>query len=402
MKKSKILAVISIVMVLYCSMATLLTSEIELDSGLVLFVFIAGVYFFRRERNIELNNEILFFLFVWFVINYITIIFLGAKLLIARVLHYYITLILLPLAVLYVVGEDFWERVEKIVYTLTLISIPLFILNVIFISTFDKLGSVFHPLTYNRLAYGSYWSALVYVNSIKDNQLYRNSGFMWEPGAFAFMIIWGLGYHWIKTGLKYNKKFFVYFIALITTFSTAGYFAIFVLMIAKYMNKIRAINIVVIVSGIFLFVTYIYSLDFMGREVGVYLDSYSIKAYDYDSKNMAFKGNRFVGAYFDILDTQRYPLGYGIIKKEDFESGFAITGVSGLSSLLKMWGIPMFIYLMIILWRYYKHLNSQRLISTQSLAFIFTAYLIMMFSNPLDKNTFTYLMVFTPLVFRNK
>jgi hypothetical protein len=396
--------IIILVIILYCSMATFLTAESNIDRGFLIFTIIGIIYIINKKKKHHFPHELFIFPILWLIINYMCMLFLGANLPIERIAHYFVTLFLLPLIVLMTIGETFWLRFEKIVYTLTKISIPLFLLNNLFENTFNKLGLIFHTLTYGRLALGDYWSALIYVNAIRDNigNYLRNSGFMWEPGAFAMMIIICIILNWLNNGIRFNGRFLIYFIALLTTYSTAGYFALSFLFITKFLDKIKLINLILIAISISIFYIYVYNLDFVGAELNVYLEAYKEKAYGYDERNMAFKGNRFVGAYFDVLQTIKYPLGYGVITKSDyFESGFEITGVSGLSNLLKMWGIPGFIYLMVLLWRFIKSQNIKINTSRRVLIILYCSLLIMFFSNPIQRNTLIYLMLISAILFNS-
>ena len=77
---------------------------------------------------------------------------------------------------------------------------------------------------------------------------YRNPGPFWEPGAFAVYLIVALIFNIIKEGNLLTKKNVVFVIALITTFSTAGYIALFFLMCGYFIfNRGLSQKIILIV-----------------------------------------------------------------------------------------------------------------------------------------------------------
>lgn len=69
---------------------------------------------------------------------------------------------------------------------------------------------------------------------------FRNSGPFWEPGGFAIFLILALLFNLVKTKILYSKKNGLFIIALITTFSTAGYIALFIVISGYYILNRKA------------------------------------------------------------------------------------------------------------------------------------------------------------------
>lgn len=359
----------------------------------VLIIFL----YFEKVRNID--ERVFLLIIVWLLLNFMVLVFFGIPFNITRILRTTIILIILPYLIVVAFGDLFWQKFEQIIYNLTLISLPIFALNVIFPDLFINLQGLFLSLTneaYYKYVYDTtYWSAIIYTNSIYDNDLfiYRNAGFMWEPGAFAMILIFGLIYTILKSGFKYNKRILVYTVAIITTFSTAGYIALFFIILAKYVRKISIMNIVVIIILTLVFFQYIYQLDFIGGKIDNYLYSYNSEEVYYSDYYRSVKVNRFQIAFFDVMSIIRYPLGYGYGFGEN-EAGYSdsIIGVNGLTAMAKMWGVPIFIYILILLKRYFNVSNNSGLKNIE-LIFLFISVLIMFFSNPIDRSVFPYLMI---------
>ena len=91
---------------------------------------------------------------------------------------------------------------------------------------------------------------------------------MWEPGAFSLMIIWSIIYNWLKSDkMVFNFRMWVYIIALITTFSTAGYFALIFLLLGYYFKKVSFTNIALTIGSVLIFYTVVYELDFISGKI---------------------------------------------------------------------------------------------------------------------------------------
>lgn len=360
--------------------------------------FVLVIHFFSNKG---LSKNIISLLFIWIIINLTAMVYLGSSFVLFRLIIMTVNMILLPYALLKGMGVSFWYRFERILYLLTMISIPLYLLNIVFQEYFNGLTSFFAPITKTSLATNlNYWSALIYINATSDNYygLVRNSGFMWEPGAFAMMIVWALVYNWLTKGARYDKRTLIYIIALITTFSTAGYLALLFLLVAFYIKKISFINTVLLSVVAAVFYLYVYQLTFMGEKINQNTDSLNENIIHNKSGQKTIKVSRFQGGYYALLKTSKYPLGYGLVTEKDFTDEVQIYGTNGLGSLLVMWGIPAFIYLIFLLWKYFKTLNIFN-VNKFTLILLFCALMVMFFSNPIAGSVFVSLMFITPLTF---
>ncbi len=387
-------------LVLLVSGATFLTDSKWFVIGITMYLLLNYIVIRRA-----INNNLLIALVVWIFINVIAMFILESKIVLPRIIFYSLSLIILPFLVISRMGITFWQKFEKIVFILTVISIPIFLLSVVFQGFFDSLGILFHPLTRARLFEGpsgnQYWSALIYVNSIGGTYFRRNCGFMWEPGAFAMMIILGVSIDWLFNGIKFNRKFIFYAVAMITSQSTAGYLAFFILMSIRFMKKLNVYHLILLSILIFSFVRYVYKFDFIGGEISYYINDFNRDALGYDEKGLALKGNRFTIAAYDIKETLKYPFGYGVISKKDYSSEMDITGVNGLTSLLKMWGIPLFVYFIVLIYRFFNILDNENK-NKFVMVVIFISSSMMFFSNPIARNHIIYLIFFTALLCKYK
>lgn len=135
----------------------------------------------------------------------------------------------------------------------------------------------------------------------------------------------------------------------------------------------------------------------MSGKVDKYMVAIDKGEASYSEGYNAIKLNRFQIALYDIKRVYKYPFGYGSLDRTGLE-GKDVVGTNGLSGLLRMWGAPAFIYMIILLSRYLFLLNFSQL-SKLSIYFLLAGLLIMFFSNPLSRNIFIYLILITPLIY---
>ena len=367
--------------------------------------FAIGIIFLINHflKNRGFNRKFLSLILLWLMINLLAM-FVFVPFNFLRLIIITLNLLFLPYLMLKEMGIGFWDRFEKIIYTLTLISLPLFLLNNLFPAFFNSLWVIFNSITTPSLTrYGAlneYWTALIYRNAIEESgvrNILRNSGFMWEPGAFALMIVWGVIYNWLRKGMAINSRTIIYIIALLTTFSTAGYPALFILLLAYYSRKLTTINIIGIIILIFAFYYVFENSAFLSDELVAYTNTFELDPKG-ESGYLGRKVNRFQGGVASVLRTIDYPLGYGLISVFDRESHDFSYGVNGLTSLLEMWGIIGFAILMTYIYRSFILIN-QKLKSKRVVILLLIALMIMFFSNPIARFLLVYFLVLTPICF---
>ena len=344
----------------------------------------------------EINFRVILLFGVWIVINVASSSYFGLSLKLGLTLRYALNLVLLTWFIVDIYGNKFLEVLEKIIYYLTFISLPLYALNFLFKSEFDQLSSIFEGITNpNLLANVNYWSGIVYVNAISQQygslELLRNTGFMWEPGYFALIIVFALGYRWLNYGIKFDKHFYVYFTAILTTFSTAGYFALLVLISAYFLKKSSIKNVLLVFGISIIFFIYVYQLDFMRGKIDIYLTAIAANDFNYDVNYQSVKLNRIQIAIYDVYRVIRYPFGFGLNDRVSFDN-IDVVGTNGLSGLLRMWGVVVFFYFMKLIYNYHNQQNKANL-GWNSKMLIYLSLLLVFFSQSIQYNILTYLII---------
>ena len=185
----------------------------------IIVVGLLALYSFINHKN--LYNNILFYLLSgWILINLISSLYFGKNIdffpFIGKIVLIYLAYLCLSCC-----KDNFWDKYEQFLYKLALISTIFYILSLFFPSMFNSLTSVFRPFTadifYQKESQKYYFYAFFFTYMGNGN--FRNSGFMWEPGAYAMILNILIAYNICRQGFQLNRHIKVYTIILLTTFS---------------------------------------------------------------------------------------------------------------------------------------------------------------------------------------
>lgn len=366
---------------------------------LIIFFFLVAGFTFRRRTFDPFIGAIIL---VWFIINLISYSVQGTVLN-WNLFFGVIVKFMIPYLGIKIIGSNFWQNFEHIIFRLTIICIPLFLLDTVFPSFFNSLVTVFRPITsevfYEKAIQENYWYGFFYTNSGRDD--FRNSGFMWEPGAFAMIIIIAIIYNWITKGVFINKRILLYFIGLITTFSTAGFISLAILLMVFFLNSRKFHVKLFSLLTIILILIYFGGLEFMAPKI-----QQSIEA--------AEKGRVYEQGYGDRLEVNRLSYfminfrkslelisGYGIVPDTDtYLSHQKIVGVNGLGDILLMWGWVGLTFVIVSLHKFINFFSSIKFKKTLGVLLL-TSLLVVFFSNPIERNPILFLLIFSPYIIRN-
>lgn len=154
------------------------------------------------------------------------------------------------------IGVRFLESYVKVVYYLTILSIPFWIgfntaivvfdldlvINALKNISYSYSGSERFETSTQLMIDNFRYNFLLFFNFTSNSELfYRNFGYMWEPGQFAAYISYGLIFSdFLKFKFNYNinnKYYYVFYLGLISSFSTAGYLILFYHIIISNITK---------------------------------------------------------------------------------------------------------------------------------------------------------------------
>lgn len=222
--------------------------------------------------------------------------------------------------------------------------------------------------------------------------LVRNSGFAWEPGAFACFINLAIFINLIRTKFKIsgNLRILLFLATLISTFSTTG-FAILVVILFFYAYN-QHFNYTVLASILIVGVgLYVFTLPFMNEKI--------IDASEYNTEEIIensptddrqYIPQRFESLQIDFIDFLNHPL-LGLGGHQDArwtnKLGVNIATISGLGKVISIFGIVGIIFFFFSLYQTSKEFSRHFKFN----GWFFQYAIIIMIS-------ISYSIIFTPLL----
>ena len=293
--------------------------------------------------------------------------------------------------------DNFWDKYEQFLYKLALISTIFYILSLFFPSMFNSLTSVFRPFTadifYQKESQKYYFYAFFFTYMGNGN--FRNSGFMWEPGAYAMILNILIAYNICRQGFQLNRHIKVYTIILLTTFSTAGYLAFFIILLL-FLLKGQNIYIKALILICTAFsIGWLMNADFLLPKIEEFISSAQKGIVHHQGYRKLYEANRILS--FKLLTDKflMFPIGWGCV--QDTTSYMAlkhIVTVNGLGNTLVTWGIFAFSFFMYSIGNFFYQYRQSIIIVTLSLLVVCISF----FSNPIENNILLYLLILSPYI----
>lgn len=265
--------------------------------GLTLFVFL--------KRSIAFNLDYLIVCLFYFIIEMLQFLLIDPypiSLVFGTQIRLFIGIFIIS-----VVGKKFIPYYVNIIYFFAIVSFIFFIPSIISSGFYNFFVNSICPIFEPRYGdpdpfYKSPATIIIFCFHEVIPTEFRNPGPFWEPGAFAIYLNLALIFNLIIEKKIWTKKNIILSIALITTFSTSGYIAFFILIFSFY--TINQSIVKKIMYGLFLLpilITLYFSLDFLNKKV---------------EQNISLAGtttsSRFGSAEADFKDLAKSPfIGWG-------------------------------------------------------------------------------------------
>lgn len=360
-------------------------------------LFLSCVFLFRKRK---LDNILIYVLLCWWIINVMADIVnmsgINFKTLIGTSGR-----ILLAYLILKTVGRSFFEKWYGICFVLSCIALAIYPFLFFFHDSFYTLSPYLDFMTQREQLANGGWYIVIYMFNGWGG--IRNSGFMWEPGAFSCMLIFMIFYRFWRNGVKIDGHIVVLVLNLITTYSTSGYLALFfVVLYYVFMNKtllqskISIILIPLVLTLLLYGAYYVYNtFDFMSNKIERYIELGEGISYSYSSDRM--RTNRLGYFTLALKRIMEWPLGYGVVVSDyDIRRfGVSITAPNSIATIIQEWGILGILMLGYSIKKFgdlqYKRTNFNSL--------FIVALFIVLFSNPMTVRTFIYVLFFYPFVY---
>lgn len=366
-----------------------------------------GLVFFKRKRKIDVF--IIVVLSVWCIINWISAIVNENQYFSVLTFFGFTMRIIMSYLMIKTIGTDFFDKLYKYAYKLTIIATIIYVFNYVFPSLFSSLAPYLNFITADAQKISGGWYIFVYLCSAWASPE-RNCGFMWEPGAFAFMLIFLMLLNLMKNKFKLNKQFFVLVIALITTFSTGGYLALFVIILFLLIIQNQAIighktNIAYkaifpfllaffLIGSLYLFNTSIFLKD----KIEGYIEQ-GTESSDWNFEDLhMLRVSRLGIAIIELDSSMNWPFGNGILQSDYVLGKYGdASGPNSLADIVRQWG---WLGLCVLIYSFYKFTSFY----TKSKAFLACFILsmgVVLFSNPFLFKYLVYGMMFYVMCYKN-
>jgi len=215
------------------------------------YLLLGSVVFTLKELRI--HTEILFFVFAAFAIEIFHNFYFDVYDI--AVTRQSMIIIISAIFLIYYIKLDFLPIYINILYYFSLISFVFFALYYAdsnLVGQFAKaIPSTFIKTTVNYGAEVNQINPIFYNFDSNFLELGRNNGPFWEPTVFATMLVIAQIFNLLLNKTLFNKKGIVFTIALLTTFSTTGFMAYFLLIIFYFLlsNKIRTFTKVIALTA---------------------------------------------------------------------------------------------------------------------------------------------------------
>ncbi len=225
---------------------------------------------------------------------------------------------------------------------------------------------------------------------------FRNPGPFWEQGAFAIFLVIALLFNLMLENKMWTKKSIILSITLLSTLSTSGYIAYFVLLISYYLLHESFIKKLIFIGvTIPLAITLYFSLDFLSAKIE---NNIAVSSDDTSS--------RFGSALADLKEFSTSPLigwGRGSMRyggKKVKEYTAANHRNNGVTGLLATFGIFIFIF---FFYNYYTGLRYATISNGLHPSYAFFSLVVILllgFSQTIFQYSFFYSIMFIQFGYR--
>jgi hypothetical protein len=270
--------------------------------------------FFFLKRRLRLDPQIFILLAITLLITLFQGILWNFSLF--TFTTFFILAILTPYFSIKILGINYLRITSKIVFYSAIISLILYS-GQIFIPGFTNTLFLIESFIKSYNSVPERPSLLIYSiahNTIDRGEIsdfLRNPGMFHEPGAFAVFLVLALVINIFIENKPFTIKNLILIIALITTFSTAGYLSAIIVFLLYYIiikgKKVFVlfISLVILIPG----TLYIFRLPFMSEKIKLELQDQSNKNLNEETSGRIF------GARKAIIVLTRYPFfGRGLTK----------------------------------------------------------------------------------------
>lgn len=244
--------------------------------------------------------------------------------------------------------ERIFLHLEYIITRLAGVSSIIWIIDVISDGAVRQLLSgTFFGKPYNSII-DSYILVQTFINEGVESALPRNSGFAWEPGAFAVFCAVALLINLYRTNFRWrrNRGAIVLVAALLSSQSTTGYYILLLLLLTKLWRDLHGTARLFLPAIAFAVIAAMLSLPFMQEKlINLWqqdLDELARSATSEWNFDQPVAAQRFLSFRLDFSDFLENPwTGYGGRDSEMItqRNALNIASISGIGKVLGRFGV---------------------------------------------------------------
>ena len=383
----------------------LLSSKANLFFKYDIFWFLLILYlvWFAFEKKLILKREVNFFIvftssyLAYVLFRNVTYNHLSSEYLLSDILFLFKYLLVSFLFCL-VLKEKAIEYIIRVVRDLTVISFFFYAMQLV------GLGSLLYSFMHlfdslNNIGIPGYTNDFIFTFT-QGRHDFRNSGFVWEPGAFGCFLIITLMFHFFRNDFTFDKTAKIFIVGIITTLSTTNYLALFILLFLMYRYRVRRFNFAILLLiplGAILFMT----VPILGEKITQTMNDDSKSLEDmqnlsryYTLHNVQIPLNRFASMTF-LYDNFGAHLIMGISNKYDeiVNQKFNVNISNGIFDFLAKFGV---IGLLFLIYRYLQFCKAY-LVRNELAFYCLVILMVLAFGEPILFLPICMIFLFLPI-----
>lgn len=313
-------------------------------------IFIISLYIFVKKK---LKFDKIYFILIFSIITLILLQFFKFNFFPTLTLVGILIRITTAYFIVKILKENFLVKYSNIMYYITLSSFYFYIILNIIPESFNFFTQNFSLAAYEH-GYQKFKYSIGIYTIYED--VSRNSGPFWEPGAFSGFLVIALLFNIIRLKSFKNKQSIVLLIGLFTTFSSTGYIAfMFLIFINLYIKNIN-FYLKAIVQWLVLpvFILIFLNTDFLYNKITEQLN-FASKV----NLNMTTETQRFINILRDIEDFKGHEIiGRGPNNATRFSESKVLVRTNGFTDLLVEYGSIFIILLFYFIFRSFKYITN--------------------------------------------
>ena len=290
----------------------------------------------------------------------------------------------------------------NMMYVFSIISLVVYIPITIYPPLRDILLNNVVPL-FDIFNFSSSVHKTMLLYNFNHSENFRNSGPIWEPGAFAGYLLLAFIFNYYSVDKEKRKKGTIILVTIFTTLSTTAYLALFIFLFFIYYKKFKNILLkmmavfIILFSGAYIFL----NVGFLGAKI----ESQLLRAKNVDPYLEDTNTQRFLNILRDVKDFQGYEIfgrGTNPHTRYSYDPDNQIRTV-GLTDILVKFGIPFFLLMMFFLYRsiqlFLINYNQYNIVNTLGIYF---SILMLLMSEVYFNYPLFWSLLFLPFIYPQK